>query len=326
MKMLKRALRKVASGQEGQVLIIVLILLALGGIILLPTLDYSSTSLNVHRILESNTLELYSADSGIEEGLLWLIYNRETGGVWTGDDTSGWQRDPYYLNDNYRVDVSIDKIPDLGNNYFKVTSTAISDAGDTTVLSAVWAAPLVLDDFPPMDPHGEYDGDVWIDGDADLNSHQHINGDVVVTGDLILKAHSGITGNITAEGDFTLNDQTDVTGHLCCGGNVLIKAKATLNGDIYVAVAGDQTIELKGQAIVGDIYVDGTGSITIILSNKDTCGDIYVTSDVTLIQSFHSKANHGTIVENWDGENPSPPECPEIDLGQKVNIITYEIT
>jgi len=323
--MLKRALRKIVGGQKGQVLPIVLILLIIGGLLIVPTLNYASTSLKTHQVTERKAEELYAADSGIEEGLRWLIYSREPGGPWSWDSEQGsGQRVTYTIN-TCGVNVAIDKLPSMGNNYFQVTSAATSPDGSTTVLSTVWVAPPILDDFPPMDPHGEYDGDVWIDGDATLNAHQHVNGDVVVTGDLTLKAHSGITGNITAEGDFTLNAQTDVTGNLCCGGDVTIKAQAVLNGDIYVTVAGDQTIELKGQATVGDIYVDGTGSITIILRNKDTCGKIYVTDSVTLIRNFHSEANHGSIDEEWGGENPAPPECPGGGWSETANTITYEI-
>lgn len=323
--MLRQTLKKIIKGQKGQALPIVLILLLIGGLLIVPTLNYASTSLKGHEVVERKGEELYAADSGVEEGLRWLIYSRESGGPWTWDSVQGTgQRNTYTIN-GCSVNVTIEELPAMGNNYFKVTSSATSPNGGTTILSTVWAAPPILDDFPPMGPDGEYDGDVWIDGDATLKSHQQINGDVVVTGDLTLNAHSGVTGNITAEGDFTLNAHTNVTGNLCCGGNVTVKAQATLNGDIYVTVAGDQTIELKGQAVVGDIFVEGSGSITIILNNKDTCGDIYVTNTVNLIPNFHPKANPGPIDENWDGKNPPPPECPGTNWSETANIITYEI-
>jgi len=271
--------------------------------------------------METDTLKLYAADSGIEEGLRWLIYSREIG-VWTGDDASGWQRDPYPLN-NCSVDVSIDALPDLGTNYFKVTSaaTCTDTDGTTTVLSQVWAAPAALDEFPS----GTYDGDVYYDG-SEINFHGQITGNVVITGDFELKEHSGVDGDISVGGDFTLNAHVAVTGNACLGGSATFKAHSTLDGDIYAYISGAETIELKGQAQVGDIFVDGEpgSSITIILSNKDTTGNIYISPDVSLIRNFHSGANPGDIHEDWDGVNPPPPECPDIPVGGG-SIISYEI-
>ena len=53
---------------------IVLILLVLGGLLIIPTLDYASTSLKGHQVVEIKALGLYAADAGIEDSLWHLKY------------------------------------------------------------------------------------------------------------------------------------------------------------------------------------------------------------------------------------------------------------
>ena len=329
----KRTLRKVTKGQKGQALPVVLILLVIGGLLIVPTLRYASTSLKAHQVVESKALELYAADSGIEEALHWLIHGKDTSGPWTWveDEESGsgsGSRETYNLNGK-DVDIDVERTAEMDVHYYRITSAASSADGSTTVLSTVWAAPVPLDGFGSMGPGGTWDGDVYIDGSDTLQSHQHVNGNVVVTGDLTLNAQSGITGDVSVGGDLTLKAWSTVHGNVCAGGSITINAQAVLDGDgdIYAYISGAEIIELKGQAQVGDIYVDGEpgSSITIRLSNKDTTGNIYVSPDVSLIQDFHSGATHGDVVEDWDGEHPPPPECADVPVGGG-HIKTYEIT
>jgi len=63
------------SGQRGQALILVLIALALGSLLITPTLGYVSTGLIGSRISEEQLLEQYAADAAIENALWQLQYN-----------------------------------------------------------------------------------------------------------------------------------------------------------------------------------------------------------------------------------------------------------
>ncbi|GAJ00597.1 unnamed protein product, partial [marine sediment metagenome] len=54
------------NGQSGQALVMALVLLALGSLLVVPILDLAGTSLNYHQVIEKDTLETYSADSGVE--------------------------------------------------------------------------------------------------------------------------------------------------------------------------------------------------------------------------------------------------------------------
>jgi len=60
-------------GQKGQALPIVLVLLVLGGLLIVPTLSYASTSLKSHQLTVTKTRGVYAADAGIENALRYLI-------------------------------------------------------------------------------------------------------------------------------------------------------------------------------------------------------------------------------------------------------------
>ncbi len=116
-KRLKRATKEINRKQNGQVLILVLIVLALGGIVLAPTLNYTATSLKHQQVHETKTLELYSADSGVASAMIALS---------SGNTTSG----NYTLNGK---DVTV-IIKDQGDGSYLITSTATTPGGDSTTI------------------------------------------------------------------------------------------------------------------------------------------------------------------------------------------------
>jgi len=68
--MLKRILQKIIRGQKGQTLPIVLVLMLLGGLLIVPTLNYASSTLRINQqVYETKTQALYAADAGIEDAL-----------------------------------------------------------------------------------------------------------------------------------------------------------------------------------------------------------------------------------------------------------------
>lgn len=60
------------KNEKGQAFILVLILLLLGGLIIAPLLSYMSTGLKAGMMYENKMMELYAADSGVEDAL-WKI-------------------------------------------------------------------------------------------------------------------------------------------------------------------------------------------------------------------------------------------------------------
>ncbi len=90
-----RLWRQIIKNEEGQALPIVLILLVVGGLIIAPTLNHVSTSLNAGRIVEENVRGIYAAEAGVEDAL-WKLKN-----------DSPISEDPYSLNVN-QMDVEIE--------------------------------------------------------------------------------------------------------------------------------------------------------------------------------------------------------------------------
>ena len=69
---MKRILNRLPRNERGVVLIIVLILLAVGGLTIAPMLSHMSTGLKAGQTYEKKTEEYYAADAGVEDAL-WQI-------------------------------------------------------------------------------------------------------------------------------------------------------------------------------------------------------------------------------------------------------------
>ena len=67
-------LRHIVDSEKGQVLPIVLALLALGGLTIVPALNYAATGLNSSRTIEKGVNGLYAAEAGVEDAL-WCLGN-----------------------------------------------------------------------------------------------------------------------------------------------------------------------------------------------------------------------------------------------------------
>ena len=63
-------------GEQGQALVIVLALLMIGSLTLPPVLSHISTTLKTGRVYDNKTDELYAADSGIEDAIWQIKYDR----------------------------------------------------------------------------------------------------------------------------------------------------------------------------------------------------------------------------------------------------------
>ena len=70
----KAILREIKK-ETGQAFILVLMLLALGGLVLAPLLTYVNTGLQAEQEYNSRTKDLYAADAGIEDGLWQIRYD-----------------------------------------------------------------------------------------------------------------------------------------------------------------------------------------------------------------------------------------------------------
>ena len=255
-QILRQTLKKIIKGQKGQALPIVLILLLIGGLLIVPTLNYASTSLKGHEMAETNTMELYAADSGIEDALYWLIKGKETGGAWTWNEGEG-SRKQYYLNGR-SVNVTVKLLEEMGANIYKITSKATSVDGHTTVLSTVWAVQVHEGDI--YIDGGPNEGNLYVDGDITLEDGAiHEEGDVCASGDITLGEGAKIeTGNVFAGGNVTLEDGAKIeTGNLCTTGEMLlVEDYAKIEGDIKIMADNSEVLLVDGAKIeCKNIYV-----------------------------------------------------------------------
>ncbi len=69
-----RFLKQITSCEKGQVLPAVLALLVLGGLAIVPSLNYAATSLNAGRIISEGVRGVYAAEAGVEDAL-WSLEN-----------------------------------------------------------------------------------------------------------------------------------------------------------------------------------------------------------------------------------------------------------
>jgi hypothetical protein len=153
------------NGQSGQALVMALVLLALGSLLVVPILDLAGTSLNYHQVIEKDTLETYSADSGVEYALCKL-----------GNDPEGYQanllQDSFIINSR-NVDVSAQY---MGNDIYKITSIATTDSNSSTTIESYVHIPPYPSFFNnaitskgdvTIRPGGEVFGDVQYNGILD---------------------------------------------------------------------------------------------------------------------------------------------------------------
>ena len=72
---MKKAIKN-KKGQKGQALILVLALLAVGGITIASSLNYATTILKDNNILKTEMVGIYSASAGIDYAV-WSLENSE---------------------------------------------------------------------------------------------------------------------------------------------------------------------------------------------------------------------------------------------------------
>lgn len=81
---MKKILKRIAKEEGGQVFILALVLLIVGGLVITPLLNYMGTGLKAGQTFENETEELYAADAGVEDAM-WQL---QQGDLSTIEDTT----------------------------------------------------------------------------------------------------------------------------------------------------------------------------------------------------------------------------------------------
>lgn len=286
-----RLLKRIMKGEQGQVLPMALILLALGGLLVVPVLALTTTNLNATSIVQQNTLELYAADAGVEN-VLWHI--RDDPGILPAQgQTLTLNLPDQTINGMSSVTTTI---TNLGNRTYRIDSIATSPDGHNTEIEVL----LSCLNFSNL-----LEGAITSNGDVTIRNS-------TVNGNVYYADEAYITGSTLDPPQPIKETQTnwptwddlapfywdDVEGHNYAGPNPL-----------YIN-------QLPRPPTLGPTYVNG--SLTIDNSGKDPLtltltGTIYVTGNLIFAQSKnytldlngHTIFVHGTEGAEWAIDFPS---------------------
>ncbi len=261
----KKTLAHGMSNQSGQsALIMVLILLVLGALILGPLLGFMGTGLKAGQMHEEVTLGLYAADSGVDEAVFWLPELQQNDG--SAGPYTNWTRNTTYEMNDRDVDVTVE---DVGNQTYKITSTATSaEGGNTTIESYVSITKM---DFSEL-----------------LLNAISSDGDVTIKGT--------VSGNITLppDGDLWPADYDPENGEVQreqLGWPTAEELSAFYWQDVEGLTFPDDYIDIDGAPTsIGPLYRDGSLDVyngVNIAANATLNGTVYVTDDLTIGGTNH---------------------------------------
>jgi hypothetical protein len=286
---MKRIWNKLRRGEEGQALIIALILMLVGGLIIAPVLAYVGTGLKIGKdVHEKRMMELYAADAGVEDGI-WKIKN---------DQVPDEADQPYTIADVNAKGVSVN-IASVATRTYKITSVATSDDGSSTTLD-VYVESISIFDYGLASKNDivlkkdtTVTGDIYCEGEFDPPDDLVHDGDVVQGEQadlewpsqeeneafaLLFKNEALVGGTYPGNLTIPMGPATVNLGPLYITGNLNIKKDNTIvmTGTVYVegSIDMDKEAQLTGSGsivAVGDIYLAkvyayGIGGTSTIMS------------------------------------------------------------
>ena len=282
---LQRILSRLWGGEKGVILIVVLILLAVGGLTIAPMLSHMSTGLKAGQTYERKTNQYYAADAGVEHAL-WQITREQRLPEFPSEPGDQWSYPIEDMNGkSINVTIEYTGKDSEGNNIYKIDSVASDDSGNTAIESYVTFGggfAFLLDNA------------ITSAGDVTLKPGVVVNGDIQYNGDLYNKGtingetstepipswptaeyfsdyyHEDVDGLTCVPAGYSINitggteANPILIGPICSQGNLTITGTgvARLEGTVYVGTqyskAGDFnimpncTLQLNGQTIFAE--------------------------------------------------------------------------
>jgi len=328
--MMKASVKRAIREEKGNVLILALVLLVVGGLILGPLLGLMGTGLVAGQVYEKKTAELYAADAGVEDAI-WKIMNEVEELPYSPCGNQSWSYDYQILDGISDRDVEV-TIEYSGDYTHLITSTATSDDGASTTIRA--SATL---DVEITEGEGFFDSDWDVieegEGDYKLEAGGYDPGDIqVVNGNIELGEDSTIDGNVWAEnGNVILRDGATITGSMLTqNGNVDVGKYTTIGseGNPVVICSAQDVDLLEGATVYGDIYAEQAVQLK---PGATVYGDIYsnteanvidggtVTGDVYYMNGYYPNIQNGGTVGGNIIQLAEWPGCP---LGGAPSTIT----
>jgi len=353
----RQLLERAARDERGIILPLVLAFLGLGLLLITPTLGHGYTAVADTKVAENRVRQINAVDSGLEEGIRWLLNGSEVGGAWS-ESAGEWLRDPFTMNGE---SVWVTIAPTGVENTYVVTSQVYTSTGVPLVLfSRVKVLPGGVAELEDVS-RGKWYGNLEIPDGGELPGGYHIYGNVFAAGDVTLDSGSRVTGGVAVSGDATLASGSKVNGTLCAGadeeGNVTLNIEQGSKPDsgetllVYLKVLDGETGTVNlgttgsgSAAAITTLYVDveGSGVVNITVKNG-TIDDVYIVgaspSSVTINMNDSSDIDDVwattpgivTFVDDtcplhlWDGVEPPTPDCPTFPK-PVADIETYEFS
>jgi hypothetical protein len=331
-KIVKAIMKAATRGQDGNVLVIVLVLLVVGSLILAPLLGLMGTGVLAGQVYENKTDELYAADAGVEDAI-WRMENDLL------DSYPYEYAQPLAVNDK-SVNITVfreDLDPTCGEKLeYEIVSTATSEDGSSTTvdvhlsvsyldLSGFLDNAIVSNNTITIKWDTVVNGDIWLpnDEDLELDSNVTINGMVKDQDDMSIVWPTAeqfssyymqhVEGAYDPGSSYDINGQTRTEGPWYRQGSLQIdnkgKAPGTLVLQDTIYVAGDlafnqpgashnYTINLNGQAI----FVEG--DFTLASTSISICGSgcIIVVGDINFQPNIIGDGDDFVLVMSITGE------------------------
>lgn len=200
-KYLSRKLKRLGRREEGNILILALVMLAVGSLIIVPLMSFMATSLNIARSVEQDTQNTYAADAGIENGIAYLTKIEKPN---IDDGNPEIVLPSITQTDGTIITVILNAVPDQSNR-FKITSVSTSPEGELRAITSfveINSAGGVFDNAI-----------VALDGDVTLKGSSKVVGDVFVSGGgLNLSGSSMIDGDVYSDEIINMAWSTRITG------------------------------------------------------------------------------------------------------------------
>jgi hypothetical protein len=280
-------LNKFIKEEKGQVFLLALVMLLVGGLVLTPLLNYMGTGLISGEAYEKKTDELYAADAGIEDAI-WQMNNYGAGIRFTqnlgGDDyilsglpmyhadiadnplpapfdEQGWSRASYSIADVNGKSVSVE-IQYLDGITFLVESTATDENGETIVAAYV----------SPIGYWGDLmDNAITSIADVSISPGATVSGDVQYNGNIDNKGEIIPPGVAT---DDPINWWPTV-GELSQYYQDVLDSYSGGYDNPAVPMSGTYELQIDNDTgTIGPMYVDGTLKITGSTTEVDVDGNI----------------------------------------------------
>ena len=260
-------MKSLRSGEAGQALVMALILLALGAVVMVPTLNLAFTSIKYHELIEGKTLESYSADSGVKYALCMLNNNPNT-----------YHDDPLVLDftiNDRAVNVTAKYVQ---SGLYQITSRATSVNGHSTTIESYVKLDLGAFTYTVVTKKNMVLANTIIDSSPEIpgEGNIHSNMNITLTG-------CEIYGDATAVGTISGQDQVIPPGIATEGG--LLALFPQDYSELYEQMAKkggtwEGNYLITEDRNLGPLYINGTlrveGAVVILEGTVYVTGEIHI--------------------------------------------------